>query len=251
VSTYLISSDKRDLTITSYHHLLKSKWLDGKRNWRIDHLIFILTQRVLPNYYQPRHQRQQVGLEGFNLQEKQWLTILGHAKSISARDITRLSETTFHVESQSCPGQLYLVDTWAAICECPEFPRIRLCKHLATVQGYPTDIPPSGPSRSAANRAPESSGSDRLPNRDRLSPNANLWKETEDKIYHRISPKKALHNSTTEHIGPTGKCKIVFNDPYCGREQSGKCAKIDAISAAANARAHALACSIVPNVPNV
>jgi len=63
------------------------------------------------------------------------------------------------------------------------------------------------------------------------------------KITHIIGfhQKKVLHNSTTEHIGHTGKHKIIFNDPYCGGEQSGKRAKSDATSTATNACAHTLA----------
>ena len=178
--------------------------------------------------------------------EKHQQSIMAHAKLISARSITHLSDTTFHVDSQTSRGQIYLVDTWVVICECPDFPRIQLCKHLAAVQGHPTDIPTtpmvheSGPSTFTADRAPESTSSDHLPKRDQLSPNANLWKETQDNTYHRISPKKVLHNSTTEHIGHTGKRKIILNNPYCGGEQLGKCAKSDATSTAANAHARTL-----------
>src|SRR6266404_7577298 len=87
--------------ISSYHHLLKSKWLENKCNRRINHLIYILTQRMLPDYYQARHERQQVGLEGGDLEERHWLKILAHAKSILAKCITHLGNTTFGV---ACGG---------------------------------------------------------------------------------------------------------------------------------------------------
>ncbi|KAH9962585.1 hypothetical protein BC827DRAFT_1087020, partial [Russula dissimulans] len=49
-----------------YHHVLKSHWLDGKRNQRIDHLIHMLVEGMIP-YYETRHLREVVGLEGPDL----------------------------------------------------------------------------------------------------------------------------------------------------------------------------------------
>ncbi len=131
---------------------------------------------------------------------------MAHAKLISARSITHLSNTTSHVDSQTSRGWIYLIDTWGVICKCPDFPRIWLCKHLAAGQGQPTNIQTaptvheSSPSTFATDHAPESTGSDHLPKRDQLSPNANLWKETQDNTYHRISPKKKCYIIQQQNI---------------------------------------------------
>jgi hypothetical protein len=52
----------------------------------------------------------------------------------------------------------------------------------------------------------------------------------------------AAPSTTTEHIGPIGvKRKLLFTDAYNGGEQSGKRAKPDALSGAANKRARGMA----------
>ncbi len=78
--------------------------------------------------------------------------------------------------------------------------------------------------------------------------NCNPWKETARNMHATWkSPKRHqwpspdLPNSITQHIGPIGKCKLLFTDPYSGGEQSGKQAKADALSAPANAHFHSLA----------
>ena len=88
-----------------------------------------------------------------------------------------------------------------------------------------------------------------LPNRDRLSPNQNLWAATSKMMGVKTLPKRrqaqtvaAVPSSTSQHIGPIGiKRKLLFTDAYNGREQSGKRAKPDAVSAAANAHARGIA----------
>ena len=73
--------------------------------------------------------------------------------------------------------------------------------------------------------------------------------ETSKNMHVRILPKRrqlpvasVLPSSTTQHIGPSGKRKLaIYTDPYGGGEQSGKRAKADAVSVAANAHAHSLA----------
>src|SRR6266849_4579524 len=70
------------LFLTSYHHVLKDYWLDGKRNRRVDHLIHALVKDMIPSY-EDRHKQQKLGMQGPNLAEK-------HQKDILAR----ASETT-------------------------------------------------------------------------------------------------------------------------------------------------------------
>ncbi|KAI0246055.1 hypothetical protein BJV78DRAFT_1089978, partial [Lactifluus subvellereus] len=55
-----------NMLIEAYHHVLKSHWLDGKQNRRIDCVIYTLVNYMVP-YYQTWHARQVVGLEGPDL----------------------------------------------------------------------------------------------------------------------------------------------------------------------------------------
>jgi hypothetical protein len=236
---------------------------------------------MLPDYYEARHREQEAGFAGDDLEEKHKNAILASAQAIPANWITPLGDAKFHVVSQSRPGWKYLVDIRVAICDCPDFPRIRLCKHLTAVQTQYLPIPPSQNSQSQGSILPHISPqilpqvapsgslsgeglhlhvasisgtgtrSDALPNRDRLVPNANLWKETSKNMHVRVSPKRrqkpsasVVPSSTAQHIGPSRKRKLaLYTDPYGGGEQSGKRAKPDALSVAANARARSLASS--------
>jgi hypothetical protein len=96
-----------------------------------------------------------------------------------------------------------------------------------------------------------------LPEKDVIAPNQKSWSETAK----RMGAKKVLkRRCLPEECGLTersigivkGKCKRLHNDPYAG-ERSGKCAKSDALSQAANARArgHTPSPSAPPPPPNV
>ncbi|KAF8502332.1 hypothetical protein F5888DRAFT_1573895, partial [Russula emetica] len=58
-----------NMLLESYHHVLKSIWLEGKRNRRVDHLIHMLVMEFVPNV-KFRHKQQVLGMEGPNLAEK-------------------------------------------------------------------------------------------------------------------------------------------------------------------------------------
>jgi hypothetical protein len=49
--------------------VLKSIWLEGKRNQRVDHLIHTLVMEFLPDL-EICHKQQMLGMEGLNLAEK-------------------------------------------------------------------------------------------------------------------------------------------------------------------------------------
>ena len=61
--------------LSSYHHVLKSKWLDRKRNRRVDHLIHTLITVMVPSYV-VQHVRQEQGFEGLNLADKRHKELL-------------------------------------------------------------------------------------------------------------------------------------------------------------------------------
>jgi hypothetical protein len=118
--------------ISSYHHSLKSTWLEGKRNRRVDHLISTLVKEMLPNYH-TRHDRQSLGFEGPDLSERRRAEILRRAPEIEASAINDLGNGRFSVKSASQPQQYHSVDLTKLHCSCPDWPRVQLCKHLTSV----------------------------------------------------------------------------------------------------------------------
>jgi hypothetical protein len=75
-------------------------------------------------------------------------------------------------------------------------------------------------------------------------PNQRSWPETAERMGVKRAPKwKRLPEErgiTEQSIGiAKGKKRRIHEDAYAGGEQSGKCAKPDALSATANARARA------------
>ena len=57
-----------NMLIESYHNLLKTKFMSGKRNRRIDRLIFILTEQI-ENHFVIKQKRKKYGLHGPSLVE--------------------------------------------------------------------------------------------------------------------------------------------------------------------------------------
>jgi hypothetical protein len=85
-------------------------------------------------YYQSRHARQTVGLEGLDLAGKRRREIMASARNITEDSILQFDPTQFHVASQSRPRQFYAIDLHRSTCDCYDFPRIRFCKHIAAIQ---------------------------------------------------------------------------------------------------------------------
>jgi hypothetical protein len=88
------------------------------------------------------------------------------------------------------------------------------------------------------------SGTRALPEKDVFHPNQKTWAETADRMGVRRAPKRKYGptgGSTTEQcIGAVkGKRARKYTDPYAAGDRSGKRAKPDAVSAAANERARA------------
>jgi len=118
-----------------YHHKLKSHCLGGKRNWRIDYVIEKFMTYFISDC-QNWHKRQLVGLEGPDLEEVCCEQILESARNISPDSIHLVSNTEFLVTSESNPGHRYLIDLTQSTCDCKDFPRIWLCKHIAAVNEH-------------------------------------------------------------------------------------------------------------------
>ena len=89
---------------------------------------------MLPDRYEHRDRSQDTGFAGEDLTKRHTTEVLARAQAISRDSMTPLGDGKFHVVSQSSPGRSYLVDIRAAMCDCWDFPRVRLCKHLAAVR---------------------------------------------------------------------------------------------------------------------
>ncbi|KAJ7573383.1 hypothetical protein C8J56DRAFT_804721 [Mycena floridula] len=103
-----------NMLVEAWHHLLKA----------ISHFI-------------ARHDRQHIGFEGPDALVLARNRADKKALAISTDDITPGDgdePTTFAVRSQSRPDVSYLVDIDAYDCNCPEFAKIKYCKHMRAVQ---------------------------------------------------------------------------------------------------------------------
>ena len=83
--------------------------------------------------YQNQHKQQLVGLEGPDLEEAHHEQILESTRNISPNSIRLVSNTEILVASESNPGHCYPINLTQSTCNCKDFPRIRLCKHIAAV----------------------------------------------------------------------------------------------------------------------
>ena len=213
---------------------------------------------MLPEHYEPRHHAQQLGFKGPDLAKKHHHAVLTSARAIPLELIRSVNGTQFHINLQSNLGRCYLVDIQRLICNCPDFPRVQICKHLCAVKIWYPFIPPADDLAQDLQRsssisyqlaATSTSLSEKgelppvasisistvtlgaLPDWDRLSPNQNLWAATAKKMGVRAPPKRcqqkpvtaAIPSSTSQHIGPVNvKCKLLFTDAYPTMEGSNQ-----------------------------
>ena len=84
-------------------------------------------------YYQNRHERQSVGLDGPDLAGQRRRQLLAGARGTARDSIQQFDSQHFHVASQSRPGTYYEINLDQSTCNCPDFPRSRFCKHLAAI----------------------------------------------------------------------------------------------------------------------
>jgi hypothetical protein len=100
----------------------------------VDHLIHTLMEEFLPDL-EIRHERQTLGMEGPNLAEKRRRQILKRAPETPLGKIQKMDDSHFEVQS-SKTNQSYHIDLNTITCNCRDFPRIRLCKHIAAVAHF-------------------------------------------------------------------------------------------------------------------
>ena len=91
--------------------MLKSHWLDGKRQRWIDHVIVMLVMGMV-TYYENRHNHQIVGLNRKDLVAERQEEILECAADIPSDSIQRFDHTHFYVTSRSWPGLYHVVDIY-------------------------------------------------------------------------------------------------------------------------------------------
>lgn len=80
--------------------MLKGKFLQGKRNRRVDNLIYTLTREVVP-YYMLKQRRQELGFEGENLENQKRAEIIKRSKTLTMDDFT---VRKVYCELNSCNG---------------------------------------------------------------------------------------------------------------------------------------------------
>lgn len=123
----------------SWHHVLKGKFLEGKRNRRLDHLVHVLVNEVMP-YYKGKHWRQYFGFEGPDLEISRRRQIGQSAIEIQPDHITEVDdEGQYTVQSQTTKGRSYSVNIEQYTCDCDSYPLVSYCKHLAAVQIHYTE----------------------------------------------------------------------------------------------------------------
>src|SRR6202041_555823 len=80
------------------------------------------------------------GFEGLDLEMRHCATVNAAAQTFPLTNITELKVDDepgqFSVQSQSDPSISYHVDIETYVCECPSWPLIFYCKHLAAIQLY-------------------------------------------------------------------------------------------------------------------
>ena len=102
----------------------------------MDHLIHTLIVDMLPDYV-AHYNSQDLGFKGSNLAEKRRSQLRARAPEMDAKSIHSLSNDRFHhVESATDSSRKYLVDLGNLSCDCPDWPRVRLCKHFAAVDHF-------------------------------------------------------------------------------------------------------------------
>ncbi|KAH6905406.1 hypothetical protein BKA70DRAFT_1225782 [Coprinopsis sp. MPI-PUGE-AT-0042] len=117
-----------NMLLEAWHHVLKGMLMQGKRN------------QLAEQHFIARHQRQEFGFEGPDLEVQKTIEMVKLGSKISSSDIFPSDDTdgNFLVKSQSKSDQFYAVqyDVDGFTCECPAYVSILFCKHIAAVQHH-------------------------------------------------------------------------------------------------------------------
>ena len=110
-------------------------WLDGKRNRHADHLIHTLVVDLLP-YHENHHNSQELGFSGSNLAQKRRKELLARTPEMNADSICSAGDDRYYVQSATEPSHTYLVELGKQSCNCVDWPRVQLCKHVTSVAHF-------------------------------------------------------------------------------------------------------------------
>ena len=102
-----------------YHHVLKSIWLEGKRNQHVDHLVHMLVVEFIPDL-KMCHKWQELGMNGRDLAEKRCQLILRHAPKTPFTQIQKINNLHFEVQSSNS-SNLYQINLVTTACSCSNF----------------------------------------------------------------------------------------------------------------------------------
>ncbi|KAK7016693.1 hypothetical protein R3P38DRAFT_3361318 [Favolaschia claudopus] len=134
----LFEEDLDDGFVASRTEFIQGKFLHGKRNRRLDHLLYTLIADVAA-YYALKQRRRDLGFEGPDLEVKKRKAIIKRSRCYQKKDIQQLSDVKFLVPSESNPSKTYEVDIDSYSCQCLDYPLICFCKHLCAVQTLSDD----------------------------------------------------------------------------------------------------------------
>ncbi|KAH9029764.1 hypothetical protein EDB83DRAFT_2526083 [Lactarius deliciosus] len=90
---------------------------------------------MLPSYV-IQHVRQELGFEGLNLAGKRHTEILKRTPEINAKSIRNIGDARYSVQSVTNSSHTYLVQLGTQSCDCPDWPRVELCKHVSIVAHF-------------------------------------------------------------------------------------------------------------------
>ncbi|KAJ7337628.1 hypothetical protein DFH08DRAFT_964593 [Mycena albidolilacea] len=122
-----------NMLVEVWHHVLKGKFLQNKHNRRLDHLLYILTECVVP-YYSLKQRLQDFRFEGPDVEVKKRKDIVKKSTVYVEQDIKHVEEAKYLVPSKSRALKTYEVDIDSYTCTCLDFPLISFCKHIAAIQ---------------------------------------------------------------------------------------------------------------------
>ncbi|KAG8976619.1 hypothetical protein FRC05_003458 [Tulasnella sp. 425] len=122
-----------NMLIEAWHSVLKMKFMEGKRNRRMDNLVYLLTNPI-NIYYVKKYFRQQMGLEGADLAVQARLACKSKAEEVPKDSIQPQPGDLFLVTSSSDASIRYSVNLAVGTCSCPYFQRDGYCKHETAVR---------------------------------------------------------------------------------------------------------------------
>jgi hypothetical protein len=101
----------------------------------VDHLIYMFVMVMLPSY-KTCHGHQELGFDGLDLTDKRRKEILMHSLELEVKSICKLADNQFSIQLVTHSLHTYSVELGAQSCNCPDWPRVQLCKHVTAVSHY-------------------------------------------------------------------------------------------------------------------